>query len=284
MAKELPFFKFEPGAWDSGMIQLCSLEAKGLFIEICALYWSRLGELPYALALQKLCRGNAKLMQELEQNQIFALQMVNDRQFIVINFLDEQLQDFNKTSEKRQKAALKRWDNQAVNANAMQMQSKSNAIREDKRREEEIREDKIREDKIREDKNNVEGVKTRQSRFAPPLLSEVKNLIEKNNYQVDAERFHDFYTSKNWMVGKNKMKDWHAAVRNWHRKNQQESKEKAGSPKEPSYAAKLKAAGRPDYNTAVWEIQKQMDEDAEAARRKVYGDQDQNKIIDITHE
>jgi len=274
MAKELPFFKFEPGAWDSGMIQLCSLEAKGLFIEICALYWSRLGELPYALALQKLCRGNAKLMQELEQNQIFALQEHDNRSQIVITFLDEQLQEFKQVSEKRQKAASKRWDNQAVNANAMQMQSKSNAIREDK----------IREDKIREDKNSVGGSKTRQSRFAPPVLSELENFIKKNNYQVDAERFHDFYTSKNWMVGKNKMKDWHAAIRNWHRKNQQESKEKASNPKEPSYAAKLKAAGRPDYNTAVWEIQKQMDEEAEAARRKVYGDQDQNKIIDITHE
>ena len=37
---------------------------------------------------------------------------------------------------------------------------------------------------------------------------------------VDAERFVDFYASKDWMVGKNRMKDWKAAVRNWARQDQ----------------------------------------------------------------
>ena len=85
MAKELPYFKFEPNQWDSGMIQLCSLQAKGLFIEICCLYWSRVGDLPYALALQKLCNGDSSLLQELEKNQIYDVENEN----IVINFLDE---------------------------------------------------------------------------------------------------------------------------------------------------------------------------------------------------
>ena len=40
---------------------------------------------------------------------------------------------------------------------------------------------------------------------------------------VDADRFVDFYESKNWYVGKNKMKDWKAAVRNWARSQRQES-------------------------------------------------------------
>ena len=39
----------------------------------------------------------------------------------------------------------------------------------------------------------------------------------KNN--VDPARFVDFYSSKGWMVGKNKMKDWKAAVRNWENSN-----------------------------------------------------------------
>ena len=36
---------------------------------------------------------------------------------------------------------------------------------------------------------------------------------------MDAERFVDYYTSNGWMVGKNKMKDWKAAVRTWERNN-----------------------------------------------------------------
>lgn len=133
MAKELPYFKFEPNEWQSGMIQLCSLQAKGLFLELCCLYWSRLGELPYALALQKLCNGGAKLLDELEKNQIYDIE--SDK--IIIKFLDEQLNEFNRVGEKRRKAANKRWNN----ANALQKQSKSNAIREDKIREEEKRQE-----------------------------------------------------------------------------------------------------------------------------------------------
>ena len=34
---------------------------------------------------------------------------------------------------------------------------------------------------------------------------------------MDASRFIDFYESKGWMIGKNKMKDWRAAVRTWEK-------------------------------------------------------------------
>ena len=32
---------------------------------------------------------------------------------------------------------------------------------------------------------------------------------------IDAQQFIDFYEAKGWMIGKNKMKDWRAAVRTW---------------------------------------------------------------------
>ena len=54
--------------------------------------------------------------------------------------------------------------------------------------------------------------------FKKPTLDEVKNycILRKNN--IDAEAFIDFYESKNFMIGKNKMKDWKAAVRTWERR------------------------------------------------------------------
>ena len=42
---------------------------------------------------------------------------------------------------------------------------------------------------------------------------------EKGYTDVDVERFMNYYISNGWMVGKNKMKDWKAAVRNWARKD-----------------------------------------------------------------
>ena len=58
----------------------------------------------------------------------------------------------------------------------------------------------------------------KSTRFVPPSLIDVQEYIQKNNYSVDALTFIDFYTSKGWMVGSNKMKDWKAAVRTWQRK------------------------------------------------------------------
>jgi len=39
MSKQTPFFKFDAMQWLGGAIQNCTLEEKGLFIDICALYW-----------------------------------------------------------------------------------------------------------------------------------------------------------------------------------------------------------------------------------------------------
>jgi len=63
-----------------------------------------------------------------------------------------------------------------------------------------------------------------KKRFIPPLATEVydymieKQLtIEQANEQSD--RFCDFYGSKGWLVGRNKMKNWKMAVNNWIRSN-----------------------------------------------------------------
>ena len=66
--------------------------------------------------------------------------------------------------------------------------------------------------------SDSEGEK-KNMRFAPPTLAEIKAYIAEKGFCVDAERFLDYYTANGWMVGKNKMKDWKAAVRNWERQD-----------------------------------------------------------------
>jgi len=48
-------------------------------------------------------------------------------------------------------------------------------------------------------------------------LDEVAEYCKERRNNVDPERFIDFYESKGWMVGKNKMKCWRSAVRTWER-------------------------------------------------------------------
>jgi len=66
--------------------------------------------------------------------------------------------------------------------------------------------------------NNNTTYSNSKVRFKKPTLDEVKNycILRKNN--IDAEAFIDFYESKNWQIGKNKMKDWKACVRTWERR------------------------------------------------------------------
>lgn len=59
--------------------------------------------------------------------------------------------------------------------------------------------------------------KKESRRFTPPTREEVREYCRERNNQVDPDRWYDFYLAKNFMIGKNKMKDWKAAVRTWER-------------------------------------------------------------------
>lgn len=76
---------------------------------------------------------------------------------------------------------------------------------------------KVREGKVSLGKDNKKSIGQKRSVFTPPTLEQVKEYCAERKNNVDAERFIDFYACKGWMVGKNKMKDWKAAVRNWER-------------------------------------------------------------------
>lgn len=54
-------------------------------------------------------------------------------------------------------------------------------------------------------------------KFQRPTLEQVKAYIVEKGYQVDGEKWFDYYSSNGWKVGRNPMRDWQAAVRTWAR-------------------------------------------------------------------
>jgi hypothetical protein len=58
--------------------------------------------------------------------------------------------------------------------------------------------------------------------FKKPKKIEIKIYCIERQNNINFEAFYDFYESKNWMIGKNKMKDWKAAVRTWERRDKKE--------------------------------------------------------------
>ncbi len=69
--------------------------------------------------------------------------------------------------------------------------------------------------------NNTTNTTSNKGRFTPPTLDEVIEQCNKTGASIDPQGFIDFYESKGWMIGKNKMKCWKAAIRTWSRKERE---------------------------------------------------------------
>jgi hypothetical protein len=134
MAKDLPYFKFIVSEWNDGAITDCSMEAQGLFINVCSLYWSQSGELTMTRAKKRFRVGNGA-WEELMKAGIFRL----SGDAIVIKFLDEQIIERKKLSEKNSENIRKRWNNTTVSESNTESNNGGIVLEyniEEKRREE----------------------------------------------------------------------------------------------------------------------------------------------------
>lgn len=108
------------------------------------------------------------------------------------NSVLRRLKEREEKSFKAKESVKKRWDKYERNTNLYER----NTIKESKGKE-----------------SKEKNIDT--SRFTPPTLEELTSYCKERNNSVDPQRFINFYESKGWMVGKNKMKDWKASVRTW---------------------------------------------------------------------
>ncbi len=66
------------------------------------------------------------------------------------------------------------------------------------------------------------NIPIKENRIIPPPLELVINYCQKRKNLIDPEEFFRFYNSKDWMIGKNKMKDWHDAIITWEKREQKD--------------------------------------------------------------
>jgi uncharacterized protein YdaU (DUF1376 family) len=152
------------------------------------LYWAIIEELyQNANAMRFECE---RIAYELRTDKERIASIINDFDLFVVDgeffhstSIEKRLKMRIEKSRKASESAKARWSN----ANAKRTHSERNAIKESKGKE---------------NKGNV---------FKEPTVKEIQSEFS----ELDAQRFHDFYSSKGWMIGKNKMKDWKAAARNW---------------------------------------------------------------------
>lgn len=123
-----------------------------------------------------------------------------------------------KKSDGGKKGAEKRWMNKAENSIPNSIPNRipySNKIIEDKSKEDINKlsnESKESADKLR---NGT----TKRTAFVVPSLEMVKDyFLTIKGANTDSECFYDYFTANGWRTGKNPIKDWKAAARNWMRR------------------------------------------------------------------
>lgn len=84
----------------------------------------------------------------------------------------------------------------------------------------------ISDTEINDTKRYTETRKQGTHNFEKPTVEEINDYCLERENDVDPEAFFDFYESKGWKVGRNPMKDWKAAVRNWERNDYGQHKKK----------------------------------------------------------
>ena len=124
----------------------------------------------------------------------------------------------------------------------MQVQCKCNASAKQndakERKEKEIKENNN--NSFLDRKESETPISPKVKRFKSPTVEEIKGYCEERGNSICPQNFFDYYESNGWKVGKNPMKDWKAAVRQWERREKEFSNNSRNNDvSSPSYYKKL---------------------------------------------
>ncbi len=118
-----------------------------------------------------------------------------------------EIKRFNDKSEKAKAAVNKRWAKERNKSNTDVLPTNNERNTNHK--------------PITNNHKPIKDIGGKAKRFVPPTPEEVRDYCLERGNSVDPNHFCDFYESKGWMRGKNKIKCWKAAVRTWEKNDKQ---------------------------------------------------------------
>ena len=142
---KLQWFKFTPTDWVMGKIQRCPEITQARFMRLICLYWNKECVLSYEDAEIEIDKEHldiliSKKIIKIEDN------------FLLIEFLNEQLENIAETSQKRREAVLQRWAKvkqkdtsvSEINTNVLQNDTEKSRVEIEKKRKDNIDERKLK--------------------------------------------------------------------------------------------------------------------------------------------
>jgi hypothetical protein len=187
MAKNFPYFKFTVSEWMTGDIVFESLSTQGLFINICALYWQRDGNLTIE-DINKRYKNPAELSDLINR----FVEVEND--IISIKFLDEQLIDANHVSKVNSENGKKSAESRA---NAKRLLNDRSTT--------------VQRISTKKNKNkNKNEIRIKEEEEKEININDIKLYFFENGYsETSAQKFFDYYSVASWKDSKgNKVKNW----------------------------------------------------------------------------
>lgn len=185
MAKEIPYFKFYIGDWSNGDITLESFELQGIFINVCAYYWSKDCDVSVENVKKKF-RMVSDCIDELIA--CSCIKVIGDN--ISISFLNEQYE-----SREVQKAINRNNGSLGGRPRKEKTEEKPNGLF--------LENQNITNKEKRKEKK-------RKEEFIAPSLDEVCNYFESNGYMKSAgDSAHRYYQASDWKDRNgNQVKNW----------------------------------------------------------------------------
>jgi len=203
-----PAFQFYVKDWFDYKVMRMSYEAQGVYMRILAYMWKDSPDQCSISKDEKLlarCLGISlnKLRKNLQEmkNPSGALFTEDEKRFYSKRLREEaekQSQFRDLCSIAGKKSAEKRRKERVKDGSKDGSKERSN-----------------RNPTLQSSSSSSSSLKKVYTRFTPPTIKQVKEYIKEKRYPVNVDKWYDHYTANGWMVGKNKMKDWKAAVRTW---------------------------------------------------------------------
>jgi len=142
---KLQWFKFMPTDWVMGKIQRCPEVTQARFMRLICLYWNKECVLSYDDAEIEIDKDHLDI---LISKKIIKI----EDDFLIIDFLNEQLENISETSQKRREAVLQRWSKvkqkdtlvSKKDTSVLQNDTEKNRVEKDKKRVDDINDRKLK--------------------------------------------------------------------------------------------------------------------------------------------
>jgi hypothetical protein len=260
------WFKLPTALITQPKFQRLSPIAQAGFMTLCCVYWQDSGVMTYEDA-----QMNAEGVDELiERGYIQA-----ENGMIAVPFLDEQIDEVEKLRNKKKDAGIKSAEaraKQKSNTSSTPVQHVFNACSTDKSKGKEIEEKDERKkdgemrvnagesdqdffDYSSEAETEKEKVPPKRKRFEPPNEMQVQAFFQTTASPNSWSAFYNYYLANGWKVGKNPMKDWHAAARGWVARQNEFTKPQTNGRQQPNTADIARSVAN-DIINGDWDVTK----------------------------